>query len=108
MLCEEDGKEVLRFSELFGVREPYWVLGSRAGRPRRHLSRGEFFALNSFLDFLVCGSERLQFTHFCLSSVSRPVGFFFVFQWHLFEYNTRVALIALPVFCVTLLTKRSL
>ncbi|CAM6089127.1 unnamed protein product [Calypogeia fissa] len=42
VLCEEDGKEVLRFSELFGVREPYWVLGGRAGRPKRHPFREKF------------------------------------------------------------------
>jgi transcription initiation factor TFIID subunit 1 len=35
VLCEEDGKTVLRFSELFGVQEPYWVVGHRRGRQKR-------------------------------------------------------------------------
>nr|XP_024393704.1 transcription initiation factor TFIID subunit 1-like isoform X3 [Physcomitrium patens] len=39
VLCQEDGKTVLRFSELFGVREPYWVIGHRKGRQRRGHNR---------------------------------------------------------------------
>ncbi|XP_024386328.1 transcription initiation factor TFIID subunit 1 isoform X4 [Physcomitrium patens] len=39
VLCQEGGKTVLRFSELFGVREPYWVIGHRKGRQKRVHSR---------------------------------------------------------------------
>ncbi|KAG0629769.1 hypothetical protein M758_1G128800 [Ceratodon purpureus] len=39
VLCQEDGKTVLRFSELFGVREPYWVIGHRKGRQKRGHTR---------------------------------------------------------------------
>lgn len=45
ILCQEDGKTVLRFSELFGVREPYWVVGQRKGRQRRGPMKGQFCGL---------------------------------------------------------------
>jgi transcription initiation factor TFIID subunit 1 len=32
---------VLRFSELFGVGEPYWVIGQRKGRQKRGSTRGQ-------------------------------------------------------------------
>jgi hypothetical protein len=41
VLCQEDGKTVLRFSELFGVGEPYWVIGQRKGRQKRGSTRGQ-------------------------------------------------------------------
>jgi transcription initiation factor TFIID subunit 1 len=41
VLCQEDGKTVLRFSELFGVREPYWVIGHRKGRQKRGHTKGQ-------------------------------------------------------------------
>lgn len=40
VLCEIDGKEVLRFSELFGVREPYWAIGGRKLRQKRSFLKG--------------------------------------------------------------------
>ncbi|KAL3694992.1 hypothetical protein R1sor_008643 [Riccia sorocarpa] len=41
VLCEEDGKEVLWFSEIFGDNRPYyWLqLGISAARHKRHISR---------------------------------------------------------------------
>jgi hypothetical protein len=58
VLCEEDGTEVLRFSELFGLREPYWVLGNKTGRSRRHSARGFLFHSAAIaLLFLACISS---------------------------------------------------
>ncbi|KAJ7568940.1 hypothetical protein O6H91_01G053900 [Diphasiastrum complanatum] len=42
VLCEEDGKEVLRFSELFGLKEPIWLVGSKKLRHIRPFPK-EFF-----------------------------------------------------------------
>lgn len=49
VLCEEDGKEVLWFSEIFGDNRPYyWLqLGIGAGRQKRHTPRGIYLLLSS-------------------------------------------------------------
>jgi hypothetical protein len=52
VLCQEDGKTVLRFSELFGVREPYWVIGQRKGRPKRNVAKGESSASQDYFKLM--------------------------------------------------------
>ena len=58
VLCQEDGKTVLRFSELFGVGEPYWVIGQRKGRQKRVSTRGQSWgSQNQVILLLMCAGK---------------------------------------------------
>ncbi len=68
VLCEEDGKTVLRFSELFGVQEPYWVVGHRRGRQKREPIKGQLFNLESLYGYLYFKCWEKTFDCSCIRS----------------------------------------